>query len=165
MVSGASHSKKHLEVIGLITVNFAMLESTIKSGIWELLTVDQLKGQIITAELSFKGLVALIASLFRNCTASKTRMEKLEQILKRLISAEEKRNVITHSVWAVGESKETITRIKTTSKMKNGLKHQFQPYTVDDLDSIAEEIADVAADFQMFWLSELKYIKPVRSVG
>jgi hypothetical protein len=50
---------------------------------------------------------------------------------------------------------ETVTRFKTTSRMKTGLKQQFEQCSVNDLISIADEIADVAADFQMFHLREL----------
>jgi hypothetical protein len=161
-ISSVSSKKEHLEAIGLITVNFAMLEREIQAGIEFLLGTDQLKAKIVTAELSFKNLLALFASLFRGLTATKEKISNLDVILKRLNIVEEKRNIIIHSLWAVGDSDATITRIKTTSKQKNGLKHQFEQVTVEMLNEIAEEIAQLAVEFQQFYFIELKFILPVK---
>jgi hypothetical protein len=155
MTSGASGYKDHLHAIGLITINFAMLESTIASGVWFLSGLDQKKGQIITAELSFKGLVALFSSFYRQATNDSKKLEELEGLIKKVMRAEEKRNVISHSLWAVGNSDETISRIKTTAKISKGLKHTFEQITVQSLTEIADEIADTAAEVQYFYLLDL----------
>jgi hypothetical protein len=155
MTSSASIYKDHLKAIGLITVNFAMLESAVASCAWLLLGLNQVKGQIITAELSFKGLVALYSSLYRDGTHDSIKLAELDRLIKRVKQAENKRNVITHSLWMMGNSEKTITRTKTTAKISKGLKHQFEQLTVEGLNGIADEIADIAADFQLFCFSDL----------
>ena len=152
MTSAVSAKNDHLQAIGLITVNFAMLELTIASGAWFFLGKT---GAIVTAELSFKGLVALFSSLYRNWTTDAKKVGDLDSLLKRVMQAEEKRNIISHSLWTLGKSDETITRIKTTAKMSKGLKHSFEQVTVDDLERIADEIAETAADFQAFYISDV----------
>jgi hypothetical protein len=52
----------HLKAIGDITVSFALLESHIQNLIGSLIYEHQRIGQIITAELSFKNLRALLIS-------------------------------------------------------------------------------------------------------
>jgi hypothetical protein len=152
MTSSASLKNDHLQAIGLITVNFAMLETTIGSGIALFLGNY---GQIVTAELSFKGMVALFSSLYRDWTDDPKKLEQLESLLKRVMRAEEKRNIVSHSLWIMGVTDETITRIKTTAKMSKGLKHTFEQVTVRDLEQIADEMAETSADFQAFYLEDL----------
>ncbi len=112
------------------------------------------KRQIITAELSFKNLVALFSSLYRDSTDDSDKLEQLESLIKRIMSAEEKRNMVSHSLWAMGDSDATITRIKTTAKISKGLKHTFEQFTVADLEHIADEMSDTAADFQSFYMMD-----------
>ena len=45
----ATVSSGHLQAIGQITVNFALLEHYIRFFIWDLISPDQNMGQIITA--------------------------------------------------------------------------------------------------------------------
>jgi hypothetical protein len=160
MTSAASHQKDHLAAIGLITINFAMLESTIASGVWLLLELDQKRGQIITAELSFRGLVALFSSLYREKTNDSTKLEELDALVKKVMGTEEKRNIISHSLWAIGTSDQTISRIKTTAKMSKGLKHTFEQVTVESLMQIADEIADAAAEIQFFYVRDMMRSPP-----
>src|SRR5262245_36239203 len=90
---------EHLRAIGLVTVNFALLESALSSLVWELIGADQRLGQTITAEVSFRNLVALPSSLsrFRNFTGE--RLETCEALLNRSLEAEGHRNAVAHSLW------------------------------------------------------------------
>lgn len=159
---------QHLEAIGRITVNFALLESTVGFFAWMLLGTDQRLGQAVTAEASFRNQVALVSSLFRIRSADKSLVEGLDVVLKSALAAEERRNAITHSVWAAGAGGRTITRIKTTAKVAKGLKHQSEQMTADDLSTIAEQIAEAAGNVQeyMFWsLSALKAAAPASELS
>jgi hypothetical protein len=117
MTSAASSYEGHLKAIGLITVNYVLLENTLAAGIWSFLELDQMKGQIVTAELSFKGLVALFSSLYRNRRSDLGKIKELEKLLKKIMRAEETRNIICHSLWAAGATDQTLSRIKTTAKV------------------------------------------------
>ena len=158
--SGISQKKEHLELIGLISVNFALLELALATGIWMALGVDQRRGQIITSELSFKKLLALFSSLYQERSLTEEASQKLDLIIKTAIQAEEKRNVIVHSLWAEGSSESTITRTKTTAKASKGLRLQLEQVSIEDLRQIANQIAEAGYEIQFFWLSLFRPTEP-----
>jgi len=131
----------HLRAIGRITANFALLELMVSFCVWQLIGSDQRLGQIITAELSFRKLLDLLSSLFRHRVSDPQLIEELNGLIAEAAQAEEKRNLITHSYWAASDTRETITRAKMTARRYGGLKHQFEPMSVQDLDDIADFIA------------------------
>lgn len=143
-------SDEHLRSIGKITAYFAKLELLVSFCIWSLIEGEQRLGQIVTAELSFSGKVALLSSLYRYRVNSPERLTELEELLDRVSQAEEKRNAMIHSFWGAGRTKETITRIKTTAKRSKGLKFHFQEMKVQELDEVADFIAGVAYDVETF---------------
>jgi hypothetical protein len=127
-----------------------MLESAISSFVWGMINTDQMLGQMITAELSFRNLVGLLSSIYKHRINDEERITELERLLNRALYAEEQRNIIAHSSWGVGDKAETITRFKTTAKKARGLIHQFEQMTVEDLDKIADLVGDVAVEIQLF---------------
>ncbi len=138
---------EHLKCLGDIIVSFAMLESQIQSLIGSLLRDHQRIHQIITAELSFKNMRALATSLFIERNGSDD--EDYVNLKKLMIHAgqvEEKRNQILHSIWAAGRNKDTITRMKTTAKEKNGIKFHFEDVSANDLEQFSTEIKTLAHD-------------------
>jgi hypothetical protein len=144
---------QHLKSIGDITVSFAMLESQIQMLIGSMLNERQRIGQIVTAELSFKNLKALLVSLFIERHGKDDEdYEQLKKLITRAGQAEEKRNQITHSVWGAGKDADSITRIKATAKEKHGIRFQFQDVSSDDLSALAIEIKVLAHDIQNYWM-------------
>jgi hypothetical protein len=141
-------SAQHLQAIGLVTVNFAKLENAIEWFIWSLIGQDEGIGLIITTELSFKNLVALLSSLSRVKIANAEVLAELDRALKQALQADEKRNIILHSLWAQGQTRDTVTRIKKTAKLSKGLQHQVEEMTAEDITSIANFIdnADLAIE-------------------
>ena len=152
----------HLNAIGRVTVNFAMLESSVAFLIWQLTGTEQPTAQAITAELSFRQLIALASSLYRRYDVVGDDAARFETILNRAVQAEERRNRITHSVWGAGKQRETVTRIKTTAKKSVGLKHQFEQMSVSDLEAEANFIASVADEVQRFMFDQLTPIRARR---
>jgi len=141
---------EYLQRIGKITASFALLEQIVAFFIWSIISNDQVIGQIVTAELSFKQLLSLLSSLYRHTRKDETKIKELDNLLKRAFQVAEKRNVICHSIWGAGGTSKTITRIKTTAKISKGLRRQFEQTTVEDLDSIIKEIRDVTEDISAF---------------
>jgi hypothetical protein len=92
------------------------LEVAISIFVWQLISNDQRLGQIITAELSFRNLVGILSSIFKYRNNNQELIEELNKLLDRAIQAEEQRNLIIHSNWAVGSSQDTISRYKTRPK-------------------------------------------------
>jgi hypothetical protein len=142
------------EPIGRVTVNFEMLSHQVEFGIWHLLfgnhAGEQRTGQIVTADLSFGKNVELFACLYKH-RFPKGDYKNLDHLCKKLHTAEEKRNKITHSKWGGG-----TMRMKMTAKQKKGFHFQFEKMTRADVVAIADEIAQTATEFQNFFIKMLQ---------
>jgi len=164
-----------LEKIGDITVSFALLENEIKFFIWSLLGSNQSIGQIITAELSFKKLRAVLISLYKEKYGENDIYKKMRDLMNRAGKIEEKRNQITHSLWGTGIDLRTgkgtgkdidiVTRFKTTAKEKFGLRSKFEDVTVSDLSKIADDIKKLAGEIQDFSLAIVDMERKKRAVS
>lgn len=130
-----------LKPIGLVTVNFAMLEGSLSFFIWELIGREQQVGQIVTAQLSFRQLIDLFCSLYRFRVSDPKLLAEFERIRKSLHEAEEGRNKVTHSQWGAGDEPGSSTRIKTVARAKKGLQFIFENITEPDLDTLADFLA------------------------
>jgi hypothetical protein len=82
----------HLQAIGQITVNFALLEHTLVSLVWDLIGSDQRLGQIIIAELPFRSIRVLASAIFRHRCEDDAHVGELEHLLTRMSNVEDKRN-------------------------------------------------------------------------
>ena len=144
---------QHLKSIGDITVSFALLESQIQTLIGSMLNERQRIGQIITAELSFKNLRALMISLYIERHGKEdVDFVQLKELMTRAGQVEDKRNQITHSIWGVGKDTDTITRIKTTAKEKHGIRFHFEDVSSGYLANFATEIKVLAEEIQRYWI-------------
>ena len=143
---------KLLKHIGDITVSFALVTTAVQMLAGSLIHEHQRIGQIITAELAFRNLRSLLISLYLERHGEDDDYETLKELLGRARDLEEKRNQIVHSVWATGAEPESITRIKTTAKVKSGLRFRFENMDEVELSSIAEELKQLAYDIQKFWM-------------
>ena len=138
--------------IGDVTVSFALLESVVQTLAHSLVGAGQRMGQAITAELSFRNLRALVASLSKERVLSDADLEELRGLLKRSQELEDVRNQITHSVWGAGNTKASITRIKTTAKEKHGLRFVFEDVSEERLQEVCTDLKALSSDFQVFWI-------------
>lgn len=153
--------EKLLVHIGDITVSFALLENSLQCLIGSLLQEHQRIGQIITAELAFKNLRALAISLYKERHGEDDDLNTLRELMRRAAQAEETRNQITHSLWAAGDTADTITRIKATAKEKRGIHFHFERVAVGDLAAFTTELKTLAADVQAFQIRLLEQGKAV----
>ena len=153
----------HLKSIGDITVSFALLESEIQSLIGSLILEHQRIGQIITAELSFKNLRSLLVSLYKERHGKDSDFKKLQDLMKQAAQIEDKRNSITHSIWAVGKDKEHITRMKTTAKEKHGVRFKFEQVSLQALQDFADRIKLLAEEILCFRIELLKNKKIINN--
>lgn len=142
-----------LESIGRMTVDFAMLEHSLSFFIWQLMGYKQFVGQAVTAQLSFRQLIDIFASLFRLCIGNNT---KLKEIVRSLNHAAKRRNQIVHSFWGAGGKQGLSMRFKITAKAKNGLQHQSEKVTVEDIQKFAEEIESLSYKMTCLMVKVLK---------
>jgi hypothetical protein len=152
MANPANHvvPAKLLTYIGDVTVSFAMLEDQIRSLVGSLINEHQRVGQIITAELPFRGLRALAMSLYLERHGEDDDYAQLRALLKRATELEGKRNQVTHSIWGGGRTAGTITRIKATAKESGGLNFVFQEVSDTDLIGLAQDLKQLSGDLVFF---------------
>ncbi len=148
--------KHHLVHIGDMTVSFALLETAIQILVWYLIAENKRIGQIITAELSFRNLRGLAISLYLERNGEDSDYIILKAYMEKAAILEDRRNQITHSIWAAGKDSQSITRIKTTAKEKKGLQLQFEDVQAKELSNFLSEIKQLAEDIQLFWIHHLE---------
>ncbi|MBI5300705.1 MAG: hypothetical protein HY868_01105 [Chloroflexi bacterium] len=172
-----SINPKFVQAIGRITIEFAVLEHTLTDGLSLLLILvmqhDAIEidastlAKILTAEMSFKIKVDTFGALTRHMIRSRTLDEKLQTallgrlerqldtLLKDVASIEEKRNMVTHSLWIRGDSSETAKRIKHRAKRKEGLLLQEENMDLEKLKSIAKSVKQTRHRLDTFITLEL----------
>jgi len=154
---------EHLQHIGDITVSFALLENGLQMLVHSLLGAGQRLGQIVTAELSFKAILALAVSLYLQRNGEDVMFKTFRELINRASEVEGRRNQIIHSLWAAGSNSSNITRVKTTAKERTGLRFQFENVTSAQLGEFAQSIKVLAHDLQSFWIGLLEAGKATNS--
>jgi len=146
MISAIDHTL--IEPIGLVTVNFSMLEGNLKFFIWTLISHEQRIGQIITANLAFRQLIDLFGSLYRFHVKDEVLLTEFEQLRKSLEEANDRRNNLIHSQWAAGDKPGKSTKFKIVARAKQGVIHKFDSISIEDITALADFIAHAAHDIQ-----------------
>lgn len=142
--------------IGDITVKFALLEEQIRflagSFLGDGTIGGQRIGRIYTNQLSFRGVRTLIIALYREGYGQDQHYARIVALMKRADELEEKRNIIARSIWVVGPSSESVTRMKFT--INKGFRMNSDDYTTEDLKKIAEDMRILAWDVHTFLLKK-----------
>ncbi len=134
-----------IKALGLLTVNFNMLEQVIALHIWEFLGGDQTTGSIVTADLSYRLLVDKFCALYleraksQQADAAEASAE-VAKLRNRLYAAGDKRNRLVHAVWGSGQEPGSSTKIKFTARGK-GLRTTFEETSPAEVQAVADEIA------------------------
>lgn len=155
---------QHFRCIGKVAAYFTLLEEMLSYVIWSFIGSEQPLGQIITAGLSFKQKISLLSSLYLYRMNRDKEPAELKKLLSRATQSEDKRNTILHSVWGgygrrPGKRLDTVARIKPTTKRAQ--RYKSQDMTAQDLNEIADFIAEVEYDVDKFFFA---YKTAVRAV-
>ena len=148
----------HCLAIGRITVAFSELDNWLSSFIWALITTfeEQHLGQIITAELSFRQKLDLVAALFKYRCKDTAKQAELKGLIARVEKLEARRNTVQHSLWIhLSEKRDQLTQLKITAKRKNGLIHTKNIITPQQLEQLSKELNDATSDLASFHISFL----------
>jgi hypothetical protein len=150
----AAVDRSLLEPIGELTVNFALVERTLKDGIARLLFPAGDKGwsvvtsSIVTSEMSFRRLVDLFHCLVLH-RCSEADAERSKALCVRLFQLEERRNAIMHSDWVIDHNAKVTIRIKVTAKSK-GLRRHEEAMSRENVQEIADNLAVLTKDLDDF---------------
>ena len=147
-------TQEFLSAVGSVVVEFALLEQQLDAAAWSVLVgtrlEDQAAGRLITAGLSSRKTLELFAALVRHRFVDRVDSD-LTLLCKQVVQAEEKRNLVVHSTWALAEDAQFM-RIKTT---RTG-DLTFCKMTAADLRAIAAEVHSAAEAVINFHLSLLQ---------
>jgi hypothetical protein len=144
--------------IGEVTAYFALLEQEVGRSAGRLLFRDQRAerhtGAVVTAELSFRARLALLASAY-HVRLPRSDYSALNDVCARLEKIEEERNKVIHATWSMHEGE--IYRLKLTAKRK-GPRFTKELVTPDSLIEIRERIASITAELEDFVVNALHEI-------
>jgi hypothetical protein len=87
------------EALGEAVIWFEELNEQLSTAISFLLRRGEAIGQIVTAELSFKGKVNLFSALFKREVPQSKHFPQLEELAGACFQVEQKRNQVMHSRW------------------------------------------------------------------
>lgn len=147
------------KAIGKIVVYFAELEHQISylvsvfvvyRGIPEQwYTIGEDVGEIIAVQLGFKNAMWLLQNVAKiKLNSGGLQLSELEGIISRAWKAEDDRNRIVHSRWFIYPGSTEAARTKTTARRQ--AKKQLEFMSVEELDSIADSIIELARDINKF---------------
>ena len=142
-------SKPILVALGRVVHNYQALEYYL--GVIAHVLIghsDQRITKCITAELSFRGLVSLIAALHSEREPRRRIRAELTGLLKKASDLDARRNQLMHSVWSLDASGEQGTRLKATAKRE--LRWQVEPVVGADIEKVASDIASLSVALQAF---------------
>ena len=130
--------------LGRFIANFALLEEHLRGVICEIPPSSAPAGEIITSELSFRGLVSCFSALVKAYVSDRDIHKETDALLKRIIKANEFRNQLVHSLWLPdGDSRLFAVRHKFASSKRAGFSPQLERFRKRDLVSRCDEVAEL----------------------
>lgn len=132
-----NEERDHLfAAIGRIVVNFQQIELWLAESLASLLLLqDPEDRHIVLSAMSFSQKVDLLAELYSRKKTHRYGVE-IRLIRKALYAAEQFRNRIVHSVWAV-ESSGNWVRVKGSLKSKDGFSLAINQANISKLEAAA----------------------------
>jgi hypothetical protein len=139
-----------LRSLGRIVVNFSRVEAELELLIAILIPTQDIEAcAILTTELSFKQRAALFMSLMiHHFNGNHTILKSAEDLIRKAMSMEEKRNTLMHSSWRVDDDG-TIIRHKRTAKQK-GLRRTDEKISHIEVNLVADAMKGMYEQLQAF---------------
>jgi hypothetical protein len=130
--------------IGRFVANFALLEEYLRGVICEIGRTSAPAGEILSSELSFRGLVECFGALVREYVSDKQFHEEAEALLKRVLTINEFRNCLVHNLWLPDDNSRVFAvRQKLASSKKRGFAPQIERFKRQDLVAKCDEVAEL----------------------
>jgi hypothetical protein len=138
--------------LGSVSMEFQMMESVLKAAISDLVAKDDpVMGSIITAELSFEGLMDLLYAAWEYRWEGSSKVAGLEKILNRCAKAKAKRNQLVHSEWyRVSKDGEGAFRVKMSHRSRKGFRVKNEKITPAIMNEVADELCSCRQELAKF---------------
>ena len=135
---GSTISTRFLELYASIMMQQSVIEYELQICVGLLLRLDNERLQILTSELSYRQLVALVSSAMLKFNERDSQIFKeFKYALGKIDEFEKVRNDLAHSIWMhspSGVSKPGAQRLKITSKRKSGYRVLEEVYSEEQLE-------------------------------
>ena len=141
---------EHLRLLGDMTVTFGIIHFQLMILVQNVIGLDKMWKQAITAELSLAQLRSMALSIYRARFGEDSDFLRLRDLITRSETLEQRRNSITHSLWTVGQDMTQTSRLKITAKQNRGLKHIFEDMTQATLLEDVANFHKLADDLSKF---------------
>jgi hypothetical protein len=150
----------HLCAIGAIVNSWSHIEMLMQVAICRLYEINQNRGLVLTSNIGFQSLVALLRILAtRGAIKDKTTASKLSALLKRIEAGYAIRNAVAHAVWS-GTANPNVARRMSIRARGNRLTCTDDQITVDHLCATRDQIECLRLDLaKMFVLLDLSPTK------
>ena len=146
------NENEYYEVIGKLSVNFQRIELILTSLIGRIICSEKHIGSIITSQLSFRKLCDLCGALYKYRINDKTKLSKLDEILKKLDMIAEERNTIIHSLLAQNFEKDCATFIKFKASRKKGFHVDYKAADLNELNLLIDSMSDIYEELVQLYL-------------
>lgn len=150
-----------LRSLGQSLVSFQQLESDLSFIVGFLCKPEDYEaGEIITAELPFKGLCNLASSMFKHWNPKEEDRDEFEKLLRRCFEIEKRRNQLIHSTYGMSGffgHESVFQRSKITAKFKKGKKEAVEAISESQLSSFSVECTKLGCAIRDFENKIVKY--------
>ncbi|MEP6890380.1 MAG: hypothetical protein ABI955_06760 [Nitrospirota bacterium] len=150
--------------IGEVIVHFQRIEEAISQCIAAMVSRERPIGEIVTSELSFRAKVNVFGALFLHRSRLANLPSDVSELIGRLYTAEQRRNVIVHSCWgAIITSLLLSSDKRLRAKAKKGLHKVTEEIEPEELEEDIRDFDRVADDLLYFMYECLrKYAKRLK---
>ena len=134
-------SKQILHEIGRIAVLQSQIEGQMAVFISELLYLDEQRGNVLTAKLSFRLLIEILESLlYEEFGINHNHFKAFEALRDEMKRREQQRNEIVHSMWSFGSTfgPDSATRVKVVRRKSGIATREAYPVSLASLKDVAE---------------------------
>ena len=138
--------QESVALVGECIIQFQRIEEMLSICISAMIGQSRRVGEIVTTEMSFRARVATFGALFMHSMRVEHLPEGVDELIKRLQWAEQKRNTLVHSLWDASESEpETVLRSKKALR-KSRFINAVEAFTPRDLDELTHLFEGVVTD-------------------
>lgn len=158
-------SERHLKAIGLLTARHSFLESITQVAIWRFLAASENMGRAVTADQTASNRLHLLRTLANErMNHESNEYAQLDDIMKRVQSANEDRNSVVHADFALASyAREGIVE-KHSARSKLKVTPKYLP--VEEIEAMADRVAGVTSDLFSFLSANetAPFFDPVESI-
>lgn len=140
---------KHREAIGKVVVEFAFLEALLEMAIWQLLSLDPDRGQIVTTPMTFRGRMDTFFAITKNQFTNQESAKALSMLQEYMQEASNQRGDIVHGNWGWGIQQDAPLWVRY--RRKGGkIDRQLKIMKAETINQIAANIKAVSDSLVKF---------------